>query len=104
MTLLDVVPEGLLGASAQVAALAGRLVGANAAHAAATAAILPPGSDPPSVKVAASLIAQGAAHQVAAAMGNEELVRSSAGVAESGVSYLTGEAEGTAAYAAAAGV
>lgn len=104
MTQLNVLPEGLIAASAQVAALTGRLLGANAAHAIATGAILPPGSDLPSQKVAASRIGQGAAHQAAAAMGNEELGRSSMGVAESGISYLIGDAEGATAFGAAAGV
>jgi hypothetical protein len=104
MPFLNVIPEGLLGASAEVAALTARLVGANAVHAAATAAILPPGSDPVSVKTAAGLIGHGGAHQAAAAMGNEELARSSVGVAESGLSYLMVDAQGTAAYAAAGGV
>lgn len=101
---LDVTPEALTAASAQVAALTGRLLGANAAHAIATGAILPPGSDIPSEKVAASLIAKGAAHQVMAGMGNTELAASSLGVGESGVSYLVGEQEGVAIYTASAGL
>ena len=101
---LDVVPEGLLGASAQVAALTARMVAANAAHAAAAATIVPPGSDPPSIKVAAELIGHSAAHQAAAATGNEELARSSYGVGESGASYLTGDSEGASALGAAASV
>jgi len=104
MTQLNVLPEQLLGASAQVAALTGRLIAANAAHAVATGAVLPPGSDLPSFKVAASLMGHGAAHQAAASMGNEELARSSMGVADSGVSYMIGDADGAAAYVAAAGL
>jgi hypothetical protein len=73
-------------------------------HAAATAAILPPGSDPVSIKTAAGLIDHGGAHQAAAATGNEELARSSVNVGESGVDYLSGDALGTVAYAAAGGV
>lgn len=103
MVMLNVVPEGLLAASAQVAALTGRLIGANAAHAAATAAIMPPGSDLPSIKAAAALIAHGGAHQAAAAMGNEELARSATGVGESGVSYLIGDSQAAAIYGAAGG-
>jgi hypothetical protein len=104
MPFLNVIPEGLLGASAQVAALTARLVGANAVHAAATATILPPGSDPVSVKTAAGLIGHGGEHEAAAAMGNEELARSSVNVGESGVNYLLADALGTGAYAAAGGV
>lgn len=104
MTQLDVTPEALIAAAAQVEALTARLVGANAVHAAATATILPPGSDAPSVKVAALLIGQGGAHEASAAMGNEELLRSGLGVAESGLSYLSGDTEGAAAFAAAGGI
>lgn len=102
--LLDVTPEVLGAASAQVTALTSRLVAANAAHMVATGMILPPGSDLPSIKTAASLIAKGAAHEVAAAMGNVELAGSAEGVAESGTSYTIGEGEGVAIYTAAGGV
>ena len=66
---LDVTPEALAAASGQVAALTGRLIGANAAHMVANATILPPGSDLASVRTAGSLQASGMAHQAAAAMG-----------------------------------
>ncbi|MEW2484224.1 PE family protein [Mycobacterium sp. NPDC049093] len=102
--LLDVTPEVLGAASAQVAALTGRLVAANAAHMVATGMILPPGSDLPSIKTAASLIAKGASHEVTAAMGNVELASSGEGIAESGISYTIGEGEGVAIYTAAGGV
>ncbi|MEN4449104.1 MAG: PE family protein [Mycolicibacterium sp.] len=102
--ILDVTPEVLASASAQVAALTGRLIATNAEHAVATSLILPPGSDLPSIKTSMSLIAQGAEHQVTAAMGNAELTSSSAGVAESAISYQIGDAEGAAIYTAAGGV
>jgi hypothetical protein len=101
---LTVVPEGLIGASAQVAALTARLIGANAAHAIMGSAIMPPGSDPVSVKTAFDLIGASGLHQVAAAMGNEELARSSLGVGESGASYLIGDGLNGAAFGAAATV
>ncbi|HLR99573.1 PE family protein [Mycolicibacillus parakoreensis] len=104
MTFLDVTPEVLLAASAQVEALMARMTAANAVQAAASAAILPPGSDAPSIKVAAALIGHGAAHELSATMGNEELFRSGIGVAESGVSYLLGETQGVTAYGASAGL
>jgi len=100
--MLDVTPEALLAASAQIEALTGRLLAANAIHAATTAAIQPPGSDIPSIKLATTLVLEGAAHEAAAAMGNEELLRSGLAVAESGVSYLTGDNAGAAALGAAA--
>ena len=102
MTTLDVTPEALLAASAQVEALTGRIMGANAVHAAAIAGIQPPGSDAPSIKLAVDLIGEGVAHELAAGMGNEELLRSGLAVAESGVSYLTGDTAGAAALGAAA--
>jgi len=102
MTMLDVTPEALLAASAQVEALTGRLMGANGVHAAVTAGILPPGSDMPSIKLAADLIGHSVAHEVAAGMGSEELLRSGLAVAESGMSYLTGDTAGAAALGAAA--
>ncbi len=104
MTQLDVTPEALIGASAQVEALFARMTSANAVHAAATAMILPPGSDAPSIKAAAMLIAHGGAHEASAAMGNEELLRSGIGVAESAASYLSGDAQGATAMGAAAGI
>ncbi len=102
--MLDVTPEVLSSASAQVAALTGRMIAANAAHTIATAAILPPGSDLPSIKTSASLIAKGLSHEAAAAMGNMELASSSAGVGESGISYQIGEGEAVAIYTATGGL
>ena len=103
MTQLNVLPEGLIAASAQVAALTGRLP-APTPRTRSRPAPSCRRARPAVAKVAASLIGQGAAHQAAAAMGNEELGRSSMGVAESGISYLIGDAEGATAFGAAAGV
>ena len=100
---LDVTPEALAAASGQVAALTGRLIGANAAHMVANATILPPGSDLASVRTAGSLQASGFAHDAAAAMGNFEMAASSYGVGESSASYATGEAQGVGIYTASGG-
>jgi hypothetical protein len=100
---LDVTPEALVSASGQVAALTGRLLASNATHAVATGAILPPGSDLVSTKVATSLIAEGVEHQVMAGMGSTELGFSSEGVGESAMSYAIGEGEATAIYNASGG-
>lgn len=102
--LLDVTPGALAAASAQVASITSQLMASNAIHAATTAAIMPPGSDIPSIKTAMALIGKGVTHEAAAAMGNFELASSSMGVAESGVSYQIGEEQGTAIYAAAGGI
>ena len=101
---LQVIPEGLWAASGHVAALTGRMIGANAAHAAACGLITAPGSDPVSIKTAAALHGHNAAHQVSAAMGNEELARSAGGVGESAASYTIGDDLGAAAMVAASGI
>jgi PE family len=100
---LDVTPEALTAASAQVAALTARLLGVNASHMVAEHMVLPPGSDISSIKTAASLQAAGVDHDAMAAMGNFQMAASSYGVAESGVSYATGEGEAVATYTAAGG-
>ena len=101
---LDVTPEALAAASAQVAALTGRLLGSNASHAVATGAILPPGSDLVSVKTAASLVAEGVSHQAMAEMGNTELAFSSEGIGESGIAYSIVDGLNAAVYGASAGL
>lgn len=101
---VDVVPEGLAAASAQVAALTARLVGTNAAHAVATGAILPPGADAVSVKTAASLVAEGVAHQAMAGLGNTQLASSSEGVGESGLGYALVDGIQAGAYGVSAGI
>ena len=69
---LDVTPEALAVASAQVAALTGRLIGANAVHMAAIGTIMPPGSDVPSIKASETLRAKGLTHEAMAMMGNRQ--------------------------------
>jgi hypothetical protein len=100
---LDVTPEALGAASGQVAALTGRLLASNAVHLVATSAALAPGSDVPSEKVSASLIAEGFDHNVMTGMGSAQLGLSSEGVGESSTSYAIGEGEATAIYTAAGG-
>ena len=104
MSELFVVPEALMGAAGQIAGITGQLLAANATHAAITAAILAPGSDPVSVKTAAGLVGHGLAHHTMAALGTEEAGRSAGAVAESGASYLMGDTQAGAAYTAAGGV
>ena len=101
---LDVTPGALAAASAQVAALTGRLMAANTVHTAAIAAIMPPGSDIPSVKVSETLRAKGLTHEAMAMMGNTQLAGSSMGVGESSASYEVGEVDGVAVYTASAGL
>lgn len=100
---LDVTPEALAGASAQVAALTARLLGTGAAQTVANGIIGPAGSDISSIRTAAYLKAKGAEHDAMATMGSAQLALSSYGVAESGVSYAIGEAEGVSIYTAAGG-
>ncbi|WP_292974837.1 PE family protein [Mycobacterium sp.] len=100
---LDVNPTALGAASAQVAALTGRLLASNATHLVATSATLPPGADLVSEKTSLSLIAEGLEHHLMTGMGSAQLGLSSEGVGESGTSYAIGDAEGAAAYVANGG-
>ena len=100
---LDVTPEALAAASAQVTALTARLIGSGAAQTVANGIIGPPGSDISSVRTAAFLKAKGAEHDAMATMGNAQLALSSYGVAESGTSYAIGEGEAVSIYTAAGG-
>ncbi|MFV8169768.1 PE family protein [Mycobacterium sp. DBP42] len=100
--MLDVTPEALVAAEAQVTAITARMVAANAAHAVACAMILPPGSDAPSVRTALCLQGGAGAHQVSAAMGNEELGRSAIGIGESSASYAVGDTQLATAFGAVA--
>lgn len=100
---LDVNPAALAAASAQVAALTGRLLASNATHLVATSATLPPGADLVSEKTALSLIAEGVEHHLMTGMGSAQLGLSSEGVGESSSSYAIGDAEGAAALIANGG-
>ncbi|SIJ21956.1 PE family protein [Mycobacteroides abscessus subsp. abscessus] len=102
MPELVVVPEGLAAASAQVAALTARLVTAGAKHMVQAAGAIPPAADPVSLKSSAGLIGESIQHNISAAMGNEELGRSSIGVAETAASYTAGDVEGATAVGAIA--
>ncbi|MCV7077088.1 PE family protein [Mycobacterium szulgai] len=97
---LQVVPEGLAAASAAVEALTMRLVAAQAAVAPLITAVVPPAADPVSLQTAAEFSAKGDEHVALVAEGIEELGRSAAGVAESGVSYTVGDGAAVASYLA----
>jgi hypothetical protein len=100
---LQVVPEGLAAASAAVEALTARLAAAHAGAAPLITGVVPPAADPVSLQTAAGFSAQGSEHAAVAAQGVEELGRSGVGVAESGVSYATGDAAGASTYLVAGG-
>lgn len=95
---LRVVPEGLVAASAAVAALTTRLAASHAAAAPLVTAVLPPAADAVSLQTAATMSAHGAQHNTVAALGVEELGRSGVGVGESGTSYVTGDAMAASSY------
>jgi hypothetical protein len=101
---LRVVPEGLMATSAAVESLTARLAAAHAAAAPLITAVIPPAADPVSLQTAAGFSAQGLEHAAMAAQGVEELGRSGLGVADSGVSYATGDLEAAATYMIARGV
>ncbi|GAB7142574.1 PE family protein [Mycobacterium riyadhense] len=97
---LRVVPEGLLAASAAVEALTARLAAAQAAVAPLITAVVPPAADPVSLNTAIEFSARGDEHIALVTEGIEELGRSAAGIAESGVSYTAGDAAAVASYLA----
>jgi hypothetical protein len=100
---LRVVPEGLAAAGAAVEALTARMAAAHAAAAPMVTAVVPPAADAVSLQTATGFSAQGAEHQAAAAQGIEELGRSGMGVADSGTSYATGDAQAASSYMIARG-
>jgi hypothetical protein len=95
---LRVVPEGLATACAGVEALTARLAAAHAAAAPLITVVVPPAADPVSLQSAAEFSARGGLHAAVAAHGAEELGRAGIGVGESGVSYASGDAAGSALY------
>lgn len=95
---LRVVPEGLVAASAAVEAITVQLALAHAVAAPIISAVVPPGADPVSLQTATGLSVLGNQHCVVGALGVEELGRSGAGVAESGISYAVGDAAAAASY------
>ncbi|AMO63546.1 PE domain-containing protein [Mycolicibacterium phlei] len=95
---LRVVPEGLAAAGAAVEALTARLAAAHAAAAPAITAVVPPAADAVSLQTAAMLSAHAQRHNAMAATGIEELGRSGEGVAQSGVSYATGDMAAASSY------
>ncbi len=100
---LQVVPEGLAAASVAVEALTARLAAAHSGAAPLITAVVPPAADPVSLQTAAGFSAQGSEHAAVAVQGVAELGRSGVGVAESGVSYATGDAAAASTYLVAGG-
>jgi len=100
---LRVVPEGLTAAGAAVEALTARLAAAHAAAAPVLTAVLPPAADPVSIQTAVTLSTHAGEHQAVATEGVTELGRAGAGVTESALSYLAGDAQGAATYLTALG-
>jgi hypothetical protein len=100
---LRVVPEGLAAASAAVEALTARLAVAHGGAAPLITAVVPPAADPVSLQSAAGFSAAGTEHAAVAAQGVEELGRSGVGVADSGISYATGDEAAASSYLIAGG-
>jgi hypothetical protein len=100
---LRVIPEGLAAAGAAVEALTARMAAAHAAAAPMVTAVVPPAADAVSLQTATGFSAQGSEHQAVAAQGIEELGRSGMGVADSGTSYATGDAQAASSYMIARG-
>ncbi|CAM3285122.1 PE family protein [Mycobacterium frederiksbergense] len=100
---LRVVPEGLAAAGSAVEALTARLAGAHAAAAPLVNVVVPPAADPVSLQTAAGFSAAGNEHSAVAALAVEELGRAGMGVAQSGTSYATGDAQAASTYLIARG-
>ncbi|EPQ77675.1 PE family protein [Mycobacterium marinum MB2] len=98
MMTLQVVPEGLLAASAAVQAITARLAAAHAAAAPAISAVVPPAVDPVSLQTAVVFSAQGGERALVGVQGVDELARSGVGVAESGAAYAARDAMAAASY------
>jgi hypothetical protein len=65
--------------------------------------VLPPAADAVSLQTAVALNANAAAHEAIAGQGVTELGRAGVGVAESGTSYVTGDAMAASSYVIARG-
>ena len=95
---LRVVSEGLAAGCASVEALTARLAATQAVAAPLITSVAPPAADPVSLQSAAEFSARGGLHAAVAAHGADELGRAGIGVGESGVSYASGDAAGSALY------
>ena len=100
---LRVIPEGLAAAGAAVEALTARMAAAHAAAAPMVTAVVPPAADAVSLQTATGFSTHSSEHQAVAAQGIEELGRSGMGVADSGTSYATGDAQAASSYMIARG-
>jgi hypothetical protein len=100
---LNVVPEGLLAASAAVEELTARMAAAQACAAPVIGAVAPPAADPVSLQAAAEFSAHGLERAAIGAEAAEELGRSGLGVAESAESYTVGDVQGAAVFAGGLG-
>jgi PE family len=95
---LRVLPEGLSTASAAIEALTARLSAVHAGAVPLITAVAPPAVDPVSLQTAAAFSLHGGEHAAVAAQGVAELGRSGVGVAESGASYVAGDAAAASSY------
>lgn len=95
---LWVSPEGLVGASAAVEAIAAQLAALHAATAPVISVVAPPGSDPVSVRAATDLSVQGVQHAAVGSYAAGVLGRAGVGVAEAGADYAGGDMLAAATY------
>lgn len=100
---LRVVPEGLAAAGSAVEALTARLAAAHAAAAPLVNVVVPPAADPVSLQTAAGFSVAANEHSAVSALAVQELGRAGMGVAQTGVSYATGDALAASTYLIARG-
>ncbi|OBI56292.1 PE family protein [Mycobacterium sp. E787] len=100
---LRVVPEGLAGASATVAALTARLAAAHASATPLITAVVPPAADPVSLQTACGFSAQGQEHVVVGAEAVGDLGRSGLGLTQAGAGYAAGDAAAATSYLVSGG-
>ncbi len=95
---LQVVPEGLAAAAAQLEALTAQLAAAHSAAFPSITAVVAPAADPVSLESATAFSAHGSQHASVAGEAAEVLGRSGIGVGESGFRYAANDAAGAASY------
>jgi hypothetical protein len=92
MTMLDAIPGGMESAATQLGATVAGIAGANAAAAAPTNSVLPPGDDEVSALLSMMFNTHGALHQAMQGLGTAIGVDHVATLGTSAVSYDATEA------------
>ena len=100
---LQVVPEGLAAAAAQLEALTAQLAAVHGAAFPLITAVSAPAADPVSLESATAFSAHGSQHAAVATQAAEVLGRSGIGVGDAGIRYAVVDAAAAASYRLAKG-